>query len=235
MDMSFYTAARGAMTQQEKLNVVANNMANINTTGFKSKSSAFQDLLYINMKAEEAEDTQLVAGAGVNISHTNTSFASGGMNPTGNRLDYAINGEGMFMLQDTLTNEICYTRAGHFFASERNDGFYLAAADNKLVLDANQQPIRLNGETVFSQPGIFVLENTDGIYSTGDTEFQAVPKNGQPTISTEGKLLQGFVEMSNVDTAEEMANVIEASRAYSYALKMVQTADEVENVINNLR
>lgn len=235
MNASFYTAARGAMTQQDKLNVISNNMANVNTYGYKAKSSVFQDLLYYNMRAEAGQLTNLTSGTGTIVNHTNTNYGGAGLAEGSGDYDYAIVGGGFFMLRNPVTNEISYTRNGHFSLSQRADGFYLVSDSNKLVLDANQNPIRVAGGTPSGRPGIYSFANTDGMLSTGQNEFLPVAKNGAPALNTQSELVEGYLEMSNVDTAQEMANTIEASRAYSYVLKMIQSSDEVEQTINNLR
>jgi flagellar basal-body rod protein FlgG len=103
------------------------------------------------------------------------------------------------------------------------------------VLDENQQPIKVEDGELSALPGIFKAENNDGIFSVGNTEFQFLAKNGQVTISQDAQLMQGYLEVSNVDLTAEFTGLIEAQRAYGFALKMVQTSDEVEQTIVNLR
>ena len=235
MNTSFYTASRGARTQQDKLNVISNNFANINTFGYKAKSSVFQDLMYYNMRAEAGEATHLTSGTGTVLDHTNTNFGQSGFGEGVGGHDYAISGDGFFMLRNPVTNEISYTRNGHFSLSRRADGFYLVTDSGKLVLDGGQNPIRADGGVLQGRPGVYSFANTDGMQSLGENEFVPVAKNGAPQLNTEAKLLEGLLEMSNVDMAQEMANTVEASRAYSYMLKMVQSSDEIEQTINSLR
>ncbi|MCP1102526.1 flagellar basal-body rod protein FlgG [Aequitasia blattaphilus] len=235
MDTSFYTGIRGAKTQQEKMNVISNNIANVNTSGFKSKDSVFQDLMYYNMRDAQGKNVHLAAGAGALQSHVNTNFSGAGLQVTGNGTDYAIVGEGFFCLQEPTTGEITYTRNGKFSLSQRSDGFYLVSDSGKLVLGSNRQPITVNNGETSSEPGAFTFQNTDGMESIGNNEFRAIDKNGEPILSVEAKIEKGYLELSNVNLAKEMADTIEASRAYSYVLKMVQTADEVEQTINGLR
>ncbi len=235
MDTSFYTAARGAMTQQERMNVISNNIANVNTTGYKSKTSVFLELMHYNMRAPENENTQLTAGAGAALNHTNTNFDAAGLQTAEGEHDYAISGEGFFMLRDTASGELSYTRNGHFSLSRRQDGFYLVSDSGKLVLDEARNPIRFTNGTIQGSPGIYTFQNTDGMQSTGMNEFQPLAKNGAPVLSNDAKLQKGYLEMSNVDMADEMSKTIEASRAYSLMLKMVQTSDEVEQTVNSLR
>lgn len=235
MDTSFYTAARGARTQQDKMNVISNNMANVNTNGYKSKASVFQDLMYYNMRAGDADLTRLTAGTGVMQQRTNISFAESGYDATGGRFDFAITGDGFFQLRDPATNAISYTRNGHFSLSQRADGFYLVSDANKLVLDGTGNPIRVVDGELQSEFGIYRFIHMNGMESSGNNEFTPVAKNGNPIRVQEPKIVNGHLERSNVDLALEMANTIESSRAYSYALKMVQTSDEVEQTINSLR
>ena len=134
-----------------------------------------------------------------------------------------------------MTNQISYTRNGHFSLSRRADGFYLVTDSNKLVLDEGQNPIRVQDKTLQGRPGVYSFASTDGMQSAGDNEFVPVAKNGAPVLNREAKLLEGYLELSNVDMAQEMANTVESSRAYSYVLKMVQSSDEIEQTINSLR
>ncbi len=235
MDMSFYAASVGVRTQQEKMDVVANNIANVNTTGYKAKHVAFQELVYGNMRAPEGELTDLTAGAGTKVSHTNTNYSEAGLEATGGAYDYAISGEGFFMLMDPLTNDITYTRNGNFYKSLRTDGFYLATDGDKLVLDRNGNPIQVNDTELSGDIGVFTFANTDGMESVGLTEFVPLEKNGEPQLDISANILEGYLEFSNVDLAEEMAHTIEASRAYSYILKMMQVSDETVQTINQLR
>lgn len=235
MDTSFYTATRGAMTHQERLNVIANNMANINTSGYKAQSSVFMDLLYYNMRAAEGQQTRLKSGTGVMQQRTNTDFAPSGLSSTGLPLDYAIAGEGFFMVRDPATNEVSYTRNGHFSVSVRANGMYLITDNGKLVLDANRNPISVENGKAAVKPAVFTFVNTNGMLATGDNEFTPVPKNGNPILTVNANVKEGYLEMSNVDLAEELSKTMQASKAYAYALKMVQTSDEVEQTINSLR
>ncbi|MCP1109139.1 flagellar basal-body rod protein FlgG [Lachnospiraceae bacterium PF1-21] len=235
MDTSFYTGIRGVKTQQERMNVISNNIANVNTYGYKTKNSSFQDMLYYNQRDRAGEVTNLTAGTGALHSHITTDFSGSGFHVSGGALDFAINGEGFFKLQDPQTGEVTYTRNGHFGQSRRSDGFYLVTDSGKFVVDSQGQPIRVNQGELSRQPAVYDFANTDGMLSIGNNEFAPVEKNGNATLVVDAQLVNGYLEMSNVDLAKEMADTIEASRAYSYVLKMVQTADEVEQTINELR
>ena len=237
MNMSFYTAALGAVGQQEKMNVISNNIANVNTDGFRSKNAVFSDLMYYNMRDEQGADTRVKAGSGIAMGRTDTDFSESSMAPTGGNTDFAISGRGFFMLQDPNTQAVSYSRNGKFNMSLRADGFYLVNDNGKLVLDENRNPIRLDEEGIVggARPGIYMFPVQQGMLNTGNNELTATEKNGEPVLSADAELRQGYLEQSNVNLADEMSKTIECSRAYSYVLKMIQTSDEIEQVINSLR
>ena len=238
MYTSFYTAARGAMEEQEKLNVVGHNLANANNYGYKAKTTVFTDLMYYNLNNYTGEDTRHKAGAGINVEKTNTDFSPKGLITTEEKFDYAINGKGFFMLRSPITNEITYTRNGHFSMSRRGNEFYLVNDNGNFVLDENRNPIRVldgNAGELSGQIGVYGFNILDGMQSTGNNEFVPVLKNGEPFLMRDAKLIDHALEMSGVDVADDFTRMIEAQRAYSYALKMVQTSDEVVNTINTLR
>ena len=237
MNMSFYTAALGAACQQEKMNVIANNIANVNTDGFRSKNAVFSDLMYYNMRDQQGADTRVKAGSGIALGRTDTDFSESSMAPTGGNTDFAISGRGFFMLQDPNTQAVSYSRNGKFNMSLRADGFYLVNDNGKLVLDENRNPIRLDEEGIVggARPGIYTFPVQQGMLNTGNNELTATEKNGEPVLSADAELRQGYLEQSNVNLADEMSKTIECSRAYSYVLKMIQTSDEIEQVINSLR
>lgn len=238
MYTSFYTAARGAMEEQEKLNVVGHNLANANNYGYKAKTTVFTDLMYYNLNNYTGEDTRYKAGAGINVEKTNTDFSPKGLITTEEKFDYAIDGKGFFMLRSPITNEITYTRNGHFSMSRRGNEFYLVNDNGNFVLDENRNPIRVldgNAGELSGQIGVYGFNILDGMQSTGNNEFVPVLKNGEPFLMRDAKLIDHALEMSGVDVADDFTRMIEAQRAYSYALKMVQTSDEVVNTINTLR
>lgn len=234
MNASFYNGARGMITEQDKLNVIGNNIANVNTVGYRAKSSVFMDLMYYNMHSQD----RVTTGTGVRMQHTNTDFSSNGVvEETGGGFNFAIvDQDGFFVLRDQVTNEVTYTRAGNFSLSLHNDGyFYLLSDAQKYVLDSNGNPIRYVNEELTGEPAVVTFANTNGMLSVGSTEFSPVPKNGNPIPVPGARVLRNYLELSNTDMAQEMSDTVVASRAYTYALKMVQTSDEIEQTINGLR
>lgn len=236
MYTSFYTAARGAMEEQKKMDVIANNFASVNNYGYKPKSAVFSDLMYYNLNNYTGEDTPLKAGVGIVVEKTNTKFDPTAPMTTGGEYDYTILEDGFFMLRSPITNQVSYTRNGHFSLSQRGDVFYLVNDNGNFVLDENQNPITVDENRELSGDiGVYGFNILDGMLSSGNNEFTPVAKNGNPYLIRGAKLVDHSLEMSGVDTADEISKLIETQRAYSYALKMVQTSDEVMNVINGLR
>lgn len=237
MNISFYNGAVGANTHQNRLDILANNIANVQTEGYKAQSAVFQDMLYSNMSAQPPDNGDLTVGSSARVEKTNIDFREGGMIDTGRKLDYTIVGDGYFALYDMGKDEVRYSRNGNFFMSQVGQGnsFYLCAKDGSFVLDENMAMIPI--ESYDDQPniGVFDFANKEGILLQGDNSFLPVEKNGDPIRQDEPTLKQGTLEMSNVDLSYEMANLIETQRAYQLSLRMVSTSDEIEQTINSLR
>ena len=215
MNQSFYTGAVGAQQHLRHLNVVSNNIANINTYGFKAERAQFSALMYQNMRAVE---DPVLAGVGGRVQMTSTNFHPGGVADTGRSMDYTIEGDGFFALVDLGTGEVnCL--------SDGNGRFVLSREGGLIEVDDPQETLPI---------GIFDYGNYDGMTKLGENRFLPIEKNGNLWIGT-GKLVQGALELSNADLSDELTKVIEAQRAYGLALKVVQTSDEIETVINGLR
>ena len=237
MNYSLYSAMTGAQTQQKRMDVIANNLSNLSTTGFKSRQGAFSELIYQNMNAAEGEDTRLLRGAGARMVKADSDFSQGVVTPTGMDLDYAIDGDGFFALYDPLTEEISYTRNGHFSLSEQVDGSFMLVSDTgKWVLNSQGQPNNMRSAEDDYDIGVYIFEQKNGMLNVGQSEFVPVEKNGQPIVSQDKEgLLQGYLENSNVDFERELVHMIESQRVYQMNLQMVKTTDEVTNTINALR
>lgn len=256
MEMSFYAGKVGAAAQQTKMDVVANNIANVNTAGYKSKNLCFSDLMYNNMSGVDGANSNVKGGSGVKPEKTNISFEKGSDNPSTSQLDFSIEGRGFFALQDPQTKEIYYTTNGSFALAEKSDTFYLASKEGYFVLGKDKNPIKikegstdetdaelgkdgspLEGEAVAledAEPAVFDFFKNEGMLSVGDSNFSPVEKNGDPFL-VDAQVSRGSYEGSNVDIANEFAKVIEAQRAYQYSLRVVQTSDEIQGLVNNLR
>lgn len=248
MYQSFYTGALGAGSFLAKLSVVSNNLANINNNGFKPKNVAFSDLLNYNLNDSEDAVTELMAGNGMRVQRTYHDFGTEAVTQTGGVLDFAImEDNAFFMVQDVGTEEITYTRSGRFHRGELNGRFYLTTESNKLVLDRNQQPIEVgqmpdeNGEgaedmaAIKSSLALYTFNNPSRLMNVGDNEFAPSDEGAQPILLENPTIASSALETSGTSMADEMVKVIETQRAFSYALKVVTTEDEIESTINSLR
>lgn len=251
MNLSFYTAAVGAYEQQQRMNVQANNIANVNTYGYKAQRVPFQHLMYGSLTG--IDNAVLPKGTGAKMDAPVTDFSPTGLADTGRSLDFAIAGEGFFALYDVGDGEISFTRDGSFVMSrfvlppEENalpgpDGappasrevWRLSDGEGRCVLDPRGNFIELTNPQDAVEVGVFDYAIREGMLRLGSGRFLPGEKNGQLYLGS-GEVKRGYLEQSNADLAEQMAKVIESQRAYSYALKMVQTSDEVEATINGLR
>lgn len=237
MIQAFYSASLGAQQQMKRMDVQGNNIANVNTQGFKRETTSFESTLY--QFTNGVDGAQLPKGSGSRILTTATDFSDGSLEQTGRSQDYAIVGEGYFALYEPATGEVSYTRDGSFTVSPYQTGngeepvFYLSDGEGRQVLDGNGQPIVV---TDFDEPypvGVYTIQYQDGMQHLDSNRFAVTEKNGAVT-SVEGQVQQGYLESSNTDLATELGKVMEAQRSYSYALKMMTTADEVETTVNNL-
>lgn len=244
MNESFYVGAVGAAQCTQRLSVIANNLANVNNNGFKPKQTAFSELIGYNLNDSEEAVTELQSGVGTRVVRTYTSFAADALQQTNSPFDYAIMKDNtFFMLRDPVTNEITYTRDGHFHRAEREDGFYLMTDNEKFVLDADGQPMRApagdgtqEDEENEQVIGLFTFQNPSRLMSVTSNEYvpsdegvQAIP------VQDPAALVKGSLEASGTDVAKEFSHVIECQRAFSFALRMVTTSDEIMSTINNLR
>ncbi len=235
MYTSFYTAARGAMEHQRRLDVVANNFANVNNYGYKPKNAVFSDLMYYNLNNYRGEETPLKAGTGIVVEKTDTNFDPSGFVTTDGAYDYSIKEDGFFMLRNPRNNEITYTRTGHFVLSRRGNQFYLVNDNGNFVLDTNQNPILVTNGELSGEIGVYGFNILDGMRNVSNNEFMPVAKNGNPYLIQGAEIIDHTLESSGVDLAWEMTKMIESQRAYSYSLRMVQTSDEIVSTINSLR
>ncbi len=248
MNQSFYTGAVGASMQLKRMNIIGDNVANLNTFGFKADRTDFTALLYQNHRGIEDD---LPMGVGTRILMTSTNHAQGPVEDFQRSTDYMIEGDGFFGLVDLATGQVSYTRNGAFVMCSREvptgetdaNGqpvtelrYYLGDNEGRFVLSNVGGMIEVDKDSVkeLLPVGVFDFINYDGMQQVDDTRYLPVDKNGNLVYGT-GKLIQGKIEGSNADLAEEYTKLIESQRAYGLALKMVQTSDEIEATINGLR
>ncbi len=255
------TAALGMTTQQAGVDNIANNLANVNTTGYKRSTIVFQDLLYQTVQAAGqgeagggAQPASLQMGHGSAAIATVRNFTQGSFSETGNALDLAINGEG-FLQVLRPDGSIAYTRDGSFTLSA--DGAVVTqtglALDPDLSIPAEAIEIhisqdgvvavRLQGEPEMVEVGQIELArfpNPSGLNPLGGNLFEQTEASGEPSIGTAGQeglgvIRQGFLEASNVDVVKEMVDLITAQRAYEINSKMVTTSEDMLQIANNLK
>ena len=246
MNQSFYIGAVGAQQQLLRLNIHGDNIANVNTVGFKANKSYFTALMYQRHRGVEEE---LPMGVGTRMLMTSTDYSQGAPSETGRDLDFMIDGEGFFGLVDLATGDVSFTRNGAFCMSElqRPTGevdeagqpimetvFCLGDNTGRFVLSERGGLIQIDDPKDDLPIGIFDYANYDGMAQLDETRYLPIDKNGNLWFGS-GKLLRKNLEMSNTDLADELTKVIESQRAYGLALKMVQTSDEIETTINGLR
>lgn len=261
MYQSFYTGALGAGSCMAKMSVISNNLANINNNGFKPMNSSFSDLLNFNLNDSENAVTELMAGNGMRMQRTYSSFGVEALTSTNSDIDFAIlDDNAFFMVRDTVTGAISYTRNGHFYKGEMEDGFYLMSDAGKVVLDQNGEPLKadtpdierirqsMSGEEYEEEDydedeeedenaprlSLYTFSNPSRLMNVGSNEY-APPEGMEPILVNNPNIVSGMLETSGTSLAKEMVKMIECQRAYSYALKMVNTSDEVESTINSLR
>lgn len=254
-------AATGMQAQQLMVEVISNNIANLNTTGFKGQRVEFQDLLYQNIRApgDSSSDAGTIVPVGVQIGigvKTGAVYRmglQGNLSQTGNPLDLAVQGDGFFQVQ--LPNgTTAYTRAGSF---QLNNARQIVTADGFPVLPAitipanttsitidqsGQVQAQISGQVnpqVAGQLTLAVFPNEAGLLAQGqnlllETQASGTPTVANPGVNSTGVIQQGFLETSNVNVVNEITNLITAQRAYEMNSKVIEAADQMQQTLSNL-
>ncbi len=249
--------------QQVNIQVISNNIANINTTGFKKSKAEFEDMMYQEVEANplnsylpgvnERVNQTIQVGTGVKLSSTDKLHSQGDIQPTTNQLDVAIHGEGFFQLRKP-DGSVVYTRDGSFRVSA--DGSLVNSSgyvvDPGFAIGSDAAGISISKDGVISvreSDGTTVelgnLElarfiNPAGLKALGGNQFQETEASGVPILGTPastgfGELHQGYLEASNVDIVEEMVAMITAQRSYEINSKSIKTVEEMMSLANNLK
>ncbi|MCW9033387.1 MAG: flagellar basal-body rod protein FlgG [Alphaproteobacteria bacterium] len=259
---SLNIAASGMLAQQHNVEVISNNIANMNTTGFQRSRTEFHDLLYQNLRragsassdAGTVVPTGVQLGLGVKLAAVYRIHEQGNMTATENTLDMAIQGKGFFQI--TRPNgDIAYTRDGTFQLNGSglivsHDGFQLNPG---LTVPANAIDITINssGEVLatiegqvtpqnLGQISLATFANEPGLEAIGGNLFKETDASGNPSTAAPGStgygtILQGFLETSNVNSVTEISHLISAQRAYEMNSKVITTSDEMMNVTSKLK
>ena len=261
---SMWTAATGMKAQQLNIDTISNNLANVNTTSYKGQRAEFKDLFYATMKKnnitdEEGRPVNLQVGHGVMPVATKKDFRTGSFLETDNPLDVAIDGTGFFAVE--LPNgEVRYTRDGSFKLSIDGDEAMLVTSEGYIVLSEDEDEIVFDegirdinidefgyitsadedGETVEIARLKFVnFMNPEGLLSEGMNLYSETAASGEEipveTEEMKSKVVQGYLESSNVQVVDEMVKMITAQRAYEISSKTIQASDEMLQIINSLK
>ncbi len=258
MDASMWVAKTGLDAQQTRMNVISNNLANVNTTGFKRDRAVFEDMLYQNVKqsggqtdANSQAPTGLMLGTGVRIVATEKLHTQGNMVTTQNSLDLAIAGDGYFQIAKG-DGSLAYTRDGGFKISATGQ---MVTSSGALLQPAITIPntassvtigrdgtvsieLAAGGSQVLGQIQIARFVNPSGLQSLGQNLMKDTPASGAPQVLAPGvggagSLMQGSLEASNVNVVEEMVNMIETQRAYEINSKAISAVDGMLRFLNN--
>ncbi len=268
MMRALWTGASGMIAQQTNVDTIGNNLANVNTTGFKAETAEFKSLLYQTIQ-DTSTDSEgdfkpvgIQVGLGVRNSAISTDFTQGAMLETGGDFDFAIQGEGFFMVR-LGDGSVGYTRNGNLTMSIGVDGYTLTNGDGYPILDKDLNPIVVpegykisdvsvdkygnltaidannNQQYLGIQIGLATFNNPGGLSKIANSNYAETGASGVPTYTTAdaigSEMVNGYLEGSNVQVVDEMVNLIVAQRAYEFNSKVITASDEMLKQANNLR
>jgi flagellar basal-body rod protein FlgG len=261
MIRALYTAASGMQAQQTNLDTIANNLSNSSTAGFQSRRMQFQDLIYQNIimpgsaaSQQTTVATGLQVGLGTRASASEILQLQGDLGATGNPLDMAIEGQGLFQVL-LPTGETAYTRGGAFHQDAQ--GNVVTAAGNPLqpavsipagatsitIASDGTVSVTLAGQTAAQQVGsiqLALFPNPGGLNSVGQNLYLATTASGDPALGTPGgadglgQIEQGYLEQSNVSVVDEFINMIVAQRSYEASSRVVDAANQMFQLVNQM-
>ena len=270
MMRALWTGASGMIAQQDAVDTISNNLANVNTTGYKKETVEFKTLLYSKLQTKTTDNAgnpkpvigQM--GAGVRTASITSRYTQGAINPTGNTFDFALEGNGFFSVQ-MPDGSVAYTRSGAFSMSIGGDGLTLSTADGYPVLNDQGEAITfsldheainftidedgkfwyLNGDKTVTDTGVVFgiaqFSNPAGLLKLSNSLLQQTEASGEAMLEADNgalrasKVRSGYLEGSNVETVDEMVNLIVAQRAYEMNSKVIQASDQMLQQANNLR
>ncbi len=258
MMRSLWTAASGMVAQQLNIDTIANNLANINTVSFKKSRAEFEDLMYQTLKIAGTQNqsgqtvpTGLQVGLGVRPATVHKFFKEGSLKNTGNPLDLAIAGDGFFQVD--VNGQIAYTRAGDFKLDQNGQivtsqgyplqpPFTVPPNTENIVVSSDGHISALDkegNELAGTDIPVYLFINPAGLNAIGGNLYLETPASGAPQQMTPGtnnagRIVQGFLEMSNVELVEEMVNMIMAQRAFESDSKAITTSSQMLEIANRL-
>jgi flagellar basal-body rod protein FlgG len=262
---TLYTAATGMDAMQTKLDVIANNLANINTTAFKKDRANFEDLLYRNDTlpgvldaTQQPTPTGIQIGLGARVQSTTTDFRQGAFQQTGRELDVAIEGSGFLQVIDPQTQQTLFTRSGNLDINA-NGNLVIGSAQTGRALeppitipqDATRIQISANGQVLVKSSGVVEMQqigqlqmaqfiNPDGLLKVGENLYEQTDASsaaiiGDPGTNGLGVLRQGSLEASNVEPVQELIDLITTQRGFELNSQAIQAGDQLLQQIANLR
>lgn len=261
MNRALRTASTGMFAQQVNIDLISNNLANVNTTGFKKSRPEFQDLMYQTIKTSGiAEDGRTTEAAEIQIGNgaipiaTAKNFRQGDTQPTSNPLDIAVQGEGFLQVR-RMDGTTAYTRDGSLkisaegqlvtaqgYVIEPGITFSANTSDISIARDGTVQVMEAgqSGQIKLGQIELAKFINPAGLHAIGNNLFLETGASGQPIVGAPGvdgfgEIAQGSLESSNVDVVEEMISMIVAQRAYEINSKTIKTVEEMLSMANNLK
>lgn len=258
------TAATGMQAQDTRTDVIANNLSNVNTTGFKSQRAHFADLLYQELthvgttaSSNTRIPTGLQVGVGVRVVGTSRDFSQGSVEQTQNPLDLAVDGPGFFQVVIDEQGTVAYTRDGSF---HRNEAGELVTANGHRLFPQFTIPQTINNDgigisefgiitgrepnqvapTEIGQLEIVRFVNPEGLLAIGQNLFTQTPASGEPIVAQPGtnglgRLRQGYLEASNVDLIRQLVDMIRSQRAFEINSEAIRTTDDMMQTVGNLR
>ncbi len=254
MIQGFYTAGTALRYRQKGLNIVSNNIANVNTKGYKKNRASFEDALYSTYLKEypDGANTHYDIGCGSYINNIERDFSQGDLVESEGNLDIALSGDGFIGVIDDQGDRL-YTRGGSFSFTPASRGYKYIVNENGYFLsdyrgnkvkirdEINEVNINDKGEIHYGDSrksirmNLVSFQNPNGLVTKGSGLYVETPFSGRPEKNEDVNVRQGFLELSNVDTANEMVGLIKNQRIFSMNSKVIQTIDEMQALANKLR
>ena len=252
--IGYHTAGSAVIGYQMGLDITSNNLANVNTAGFKASRADFADLIY-TVRNNNIREVQ--TGHGVKVDKTTLMFDQGVMKQTERKLDFAAMGEGFFAVRSARDDEVRYTKDGAFYIyvedgtlRDSNGGYVLDyngdiinvpyKIDKSVPYDENEEeePVyteEVDYDALAKMIGVYRFPNPYGVDQVGLNYFEATPSSGEPEAAPDAVKKQGYLELSSTSISNEMAEVIEYQRAFQLNTNVLKIHDELEQKINSLR